>query len=82
MFDIDGLLEPSRKNLFDFQKPYAHPHAPRGCPAGAKGFVAGRFFSLVHSIGRYMITLPGRKSAAADPQGGQSSIQSGVPRPT
>jgi malate dehydrogenase (oxaloacetate-decarboxylating)(NADP+) len=28
MFDIDGLLEPSRKDLFDFQKPYAHPHAP------------------------------------------------------
>jgi tRNA A-37 threonylcarbamoyl transferase component Bud32 len=35
-----------------------------------KGFVAVRFLSLVHSIGRYMITLPGRKSAAADPQGG------------
>jgi malate dehydrogenase (oxaloacetate-decarboxylating)(NADP+) len=28
MFDINGLLEPSRKDLFDFQKPYAHPHAP------------------------------------------------------
>jgi malate dehydrogenase (oxaloacetate-decarboxylating)(NADP+) len=28
MFDIDGLLEPSRQDLFDFQKPYAHPHAP------------------------------------------------------
>jgi malate dehydrogenase (oxaloacetate-decarboxylating)(NADP+) len=27
MFDINGLLEPSRKDLFDFQKPYAHPHA-------------------------------------------------------
>jgi hypothetical protein len=36
-----------------------------------KGFVAGRLLSLVHSIGRYMITLPGRKSAAADPEGGQ-----------
>ena len=35
-----------------------------------KGFVAGRFLSLVHSIGRYMITLPGRKSVVADPQGG------------
>jgi tRNA A-37 threonylcarbamoyl transferase component Bud32 len=39
-----------------------------------KGFVAGRFLSLVHSIGRYMITLPGRENAAADPQEGQSSI--------
>jgi malate dehydrogenase (oxaloacetate-decarboxylating)(NADP+) len=28
MFDINGLLEPSRKDLFDFQKPYAHSHAP------------------------------------------------------
>jgi malate dehydrogenase (oxaloacetate-decarboxylating)(NADP+) len=28
MFDINGLLEPSRKDLFDFQQPYAHPHAP------------------------------------------------------
>src|SRR5262249_20155766 len=28
MFDIDGLLEPTRKDLFDFQQPYAHPHAP------------------------------------------------------
>jgi malate dehydrogenase (oxaloacetate-decarboxylating)(NADP+) len=28
MFDVNGLLEPGRKDLFDFQKPYAHPHAP------------------------------------------------------
>ena len=28
LFDVNGLLEPSRKDLFDFQKPYAHPHAP------------------------------------------------------
>jgi malate dehydrogenase (oxaloacetate-decarboxylating)(NADP+) len=28
MFDANGLLEQSRKDLFDFQKPYAHPHAP------------------------------------------------------
>ena len=28
MFDINGLLESSRKNLVDFQKPYAHQHAP------------------------------------------------------
>ncbi|HKD23730.1 MAG TPA: NAD-dependent malic enzyme [Rhizomicrobium sp.] len=28
MFDINGLLESSRKDLFDFQKPYAHKHAP------------------------------------------------------
>lgn len=27
-FDVNGLLEPSRSDLFDFQKPYAHPHAP------------------------------------------------------
>lgn len=28
MFDIDGLLEDSRTDLVDFQKPYAHKHAP------------------------------------------------------
>jgi malate dehydrogenase (oxaloacetate-decarboxylating)(NADP+) len=28
MFDINGLLEDSRTDLVDFQKPYAHPHAP------------------------------------------------------
>jgi malate dehydrogenase (oxaloacetate-decarboxylating)(NADP+) len=28
LFDINGLLEPSRTDLFDFQKPYAHPHQP------------------------------------------------------
>lgn len=26
MFDVNGLLEPSRADLVDFQKPYAHPH--------------------------------------------------------
>jgi malate dehydrogenase (oxaloacetate-decarboxylating)(NADP+) len=34
MFDINGLIESSRKDLFDFQKPYAHKHAP------SKDFVA------------------------------------------
>jgi len=28
MFDINGLLESTRKDLVDFQKPYAHQHAP------------------------------------------------------
>jgi malate dehydrogenase (oxaloacetate-decarboxylating)(NADP+) len=28
LFDINGLLEPSRTDLFDFQTPYAHPHKP------------------------------------------------------
>ena len=28
MFDVNGLLEPSRTDLVDFQKPYAHPHPP------------------------------------------------------
>ena len=28
LFDVNGLLEPSREDLFDFQVPYAHPHAP------------------------------------------------------
>ena len=28
MFDVNGLLESSRKDLVDFQKPYAHQHAP------------------------------------------------------
>jgi tRNA A-37 threonylcarbamoyl transferase component Bud32 len=46
-----------------------------------KPLVAGRFLSLVHSIGQYMISLPGRKNVAADPQEGQSSIRSRVPRP-
>jgi malate dehydrogenase (oxaloacetate-decarboxylating)(NADP+) len=27
-FDVNGLLESSRTDLFEFQKPYAHPHAP------------------------------------------------------
>jgi malate dehydrogenase (oxaloacetate-decarboxylating)(NADP+) len=28
MFDIDGLLESTRKDLVDFQRPYAHQQAP------------------------------------------------------
>jgi len=28
MFDVNGLLETARKDLVDFQKPYAHQHAP------------------------------------------------------
>jgi malate dehydrogenase (oxaloacetate-decarboxylating)(NADP+) len=28
MFDINGLLESTRTDLVDFQKPYAHPHTP------------------------------------------------------
>jgi malate dehydrogenase (oxaloacetate-decarboxylating)(NADP+) len=28
MFDINGLLVSGRNDLADFQKPYAHPHAP------------------------------------------------------
>jgi malate dehydrogenase (oxaloacetate-decarboxylating)(NADP+) len=28
MFDVNGLLESTRKDLVDFQKPYAHRHAP------------------------------------------------------
>jgi malate dehydrogenase (oxaloacetate-decarboxylating)(NADP+) len=28
MFDINGLLEDTRTDLVDFQKPYAHQHAP------------------------------------------------------
>src|SRR6266853_1389537 len=28
MFDINGLLEDTRTDLFDFQKPYAHRHPP------------------------------------------------------
>jgi len=28
MFDINGLLEDTRKDLVDFQKPYAHKHSP------------------------------------------------------
>lgn len=28
MFDVNGLLESTRSDLFDFQQPYAHAHAP------------------------------------------------------
>lgn len=28
LFDVNGLLESTRKDLFDFQKPYAHQHPP------------------------------------------------------
>lgn len=28
MFDVNGLLESTRPDLVDFQRPYAHPHAP------------------------------------------------------
>jgi malate dehydrogenase (oxaloacetate-decarboxylating)(NADP+) len=28
MFDVNGLVESTRKDLFDFQLPYAHQHAP------------------------------------------------------
>jgi len=28
LFDVNGLLESSRKDLLDFQRPYAHRHAP------------------------------------------------------
>lgn len=28
MFDINGLLEPTRTDLVDFQQPYSHPHQP------------------------------------------------------
>jgi malate dehydrogenase (oxaloacetate-decarboxylating)(NADP+) len=28
MFDVNGLLEDTRKDLVDFQEPYAHKHAP------------------------------------------------------
>ena len=28
MFDVNGLLESTRTDLFDFQQPYAHKHAP------------------------------------------------------
>ena len=28
LFDVNGLLEPSRTDLYGFQRPYAHPHPP------------------------------------------------------
>jgi malate dehydrogenase (oxaloacetate-decarboxylating)(NADP+) len=28
LFDVNGLLEDSRKDLFDFQRPYVHRHTP------------------------------------------------------
>ena len=41
MFDIKGLLESSRTDLVDFQRPYAHTHAPmrvEDFPAAIKEF--------------------------------------------
>ena len=34
MFDVNGLIEASRKDLLEFQQPYAHKYAP------TKDFVA------------------------------------------
>jgi malate dehydrogenase (oxaloacetate-decarboxylating)(NADP+) len=28
LFDVNGLIEPGRTDLYDFQRPYAHPHQP------------------------------------------------------
>jgi malate dehydrogenase (oxaloacetate-decarboxylating)(NADP+) len=36
MFDINGLLESTRTDLFDFQRPFAHAHAPMALADFAK----------------------------------------------
>ena len=43
LFDINGLLESSRKDILDFQKPYAHKQAPtQGFRRGDRGDQADR----------------------------------------
>ena len=63
MFDINGLLEDTRTDLLDFQKPYAHKHAPtRDFVAAIESIkpttmigvstVGGAFHRLVESMSR------------------------------
>lgn len=47
MFDVNGLLESTRTDLVDFQKPYAHPHAPMGREEFAKAVEAFRPTTII-----------------------------------
>jgi malate dehydrogenase (oxaloacetate-decarboxylating)(NADP+) len=47
MFDVVGLLEASRTDLVDFQKPYAHAHAPMARDAFAKAVLEFKPTTLI-----------------------------------
>ena len=51
MFDVNGLLESTRKDLVDFQKPYAHKHAPTREFAAAIGSIKPTTIIGVSTIG-------------------------------
>src|SRR6516164_9640680 len=51
MFDINGLLETSRTDLVDFQKPYAHKHAPTRDFVAAIGSIKPTTIIGVSTIG-------------------------------
>jgi malate dehydrogenase (oxaloacetate-decarboxylating)(NADP+) len=51
MFDINGLLEASRTDLLDFQKPYAHHHAPTRDFVGAMESIKPTTIIGVSTIG-------------------------------
>jgi malate dehydrogenase (oxaloacetate-decarboxylating)(NADP+) len=51
MFDVNGLLESTRKDLVDFQKPYAHKHAPTRDFVAAIGSIKPTTIIGVSTIG-------------------------------
>jgi len=51
MFDINGLLETTRTDLVDFQKPYAHKHAPTRDFVAAIGSIKPTTIIGVSTIG-------------------------------
>ena len=51
MFDVNGLLESSRTDLFDFQKPYAHQHTPTRDFVAAIGSIRPTTIIGVSTIG-------------------------------
>src|ERR1700719_2131506 len=51
MFDVNGLLEPTRTDLIDFQKPYAHHHAPTRDFVGAMESIKPTTIIGVSTIG-------------------------------
>jgi malate dehydrogenase (oxaloacetate-decarboxylating)(NADP+) len=51
MFDINGLLESTRTDLVDFQKPYAHKHAPTRDFVAAIGSIKSTTIVGVSTIG-------------------------------
>ncbi len=52
LFDVNGLLEPTRKDLLDFQLPYAYPHAPTKDFVAAIGSLKPNAIIGVSTVGR------------------------------